>query len=177
MVALGNQMLGCGLLDPLALDELENIAATLASDVVSMIFVLEHVANPVRLMKALSSNRNIRYLFLAVPTVSPAMFVELAFPGIFERHLSAHTHLFSDGSLDYLTEQTGFERIAEWWFGADVMDLFRSVIVRMRQDGHGEATVKAWMTMMRPVIDDWQVALDQRRLASEVHVVLRRTSR
>jgi hypothetical protein len=125
-------------------------------------------------MAALRDNPNVRYVLVAVPTVSPSMFVELVFPSVFERHLSTHTHLFSDVSLRFLAQAAGFDRIGEWWFGSDAMDLFRSVAVRMRQTDQREQALDAWTAMMRPLIDELQLAVDRRKLSSAVHLVLRK---
>lgn len=173
-IELGNAMIGEPLLTLHGLGDLEAVAAGLEAEAVSMIFMLEHVARPRELMRLLAENPSVRYLLVAVPTVSPSMILELAFPTVFERHLSGHTHLFSEQSLRWLMQDCGFEPIAEWWFGGDAMDLFRSVAVRLRQEGHAEAGLEEWTRMMRPVIDDWQLALDRRHLSSEVHIVMRR---
>ncbi|WP_445492868.1 class I SAM-dependent methyltransferase [Rhodopseudomonas sp. RCAM05734] len=175
-IALGNRMLGDNLLHPHAMDELNHLAATVEAEVVSLIFTLEHLEQPREIIAALRANPHVKYVMIAVPTVCPTMFFELVFPTVFERHLSAHTHVFSDGSLRWLAEYGGFERVAEWWFGSDAMDIFRDVAVRMRQAGQSEAALEMWTAMMRPIIDDWQMAVDARKLSSAVHLVLRKSA-
>jgi len=175
-VEFGNRMLGEPLLRLHEMDALMQIAASVKADAVSMIFTLEHLERPQALLSALHANANVRYLLIAVPTVSPTMLLELVFPTVFERHLSTHTHLFSDDSLRWLARATGFERIGEWWFGSDAMDLLRSVAVRLRQDGQSEAAPELWTAMMRPLIDEWQLAVDRRKLSSAVHLVLRKAN-
>ncbi|WP_168207238.1 methyltransferase domain-containing protein [Tardiphaga sp. vice278] len=174
-IELGNRMLGEPLLRGHGMDELYRLAATVEADVVSLIFTLEHLERPRDLMAALSANPHVRFVMIAVPTVCPTMFFELVFPTVFERHLSAHTHVFSDGSLRWLAEHAGFERSAEWWFGSDAMDVFRDVAIRMGQTGQGDAAQRMWTDLMRPLIDDWQLAVDRRKLSSAVHLVLRKT--
>lgn len=173
-IDLGNRMIGEPLLRSHGLDELNRLAATVAADAVSLIFTMEHLERPCELLQALRDNPQVRYVMIAVPTVCPTMFFELVFPTVFERHLSTHTHVFSDASLQWLAASAGFERVAEWWFGSDAMDVFRDVAVRMRQTGQSEAAVDMWTAMMRPLIDDWQLAVDRRKLSSAVHIVLRK---
>ena len=173
-VDLGNQLLGSPMLRLHAMDDLDEIACRVEAEVASMIFTLEHLERPRDVMAALSRNPHLHYLFVAVPTVSPAMMLELVFPTVFERQMSTHTHLFSDQSLQRLAKEAGFSRIGEWWFGSDAMDLFRSVAVRLRQTGQSEAGLDLWTEMMRPLIDDWQMAVDRRKWASAVHLVLRK---
>jgi 2-polyprenyl-3-methyl-5-hydroxy-6-metoxy-1,4-benzoquinol methylase len=174
-VDLANRMLGAPLIRLHKMGELIDLAGSIEADVVSMIFTLEHVERPRELLSALYANPNVRFVFFSVPTVAPVMFFELVFPTVFERHLSTHTHLFSDRSLHWLAQATGFERLAEWWFGSDAMDFYRSVAVRMRQIGQSEAAVEGWTAMMRPLIDGWQLAIDQHKLSSAVHLVLRKS--
>lgn len=173
-IELGNRMIGEPLLRLHGMDELITLAGSVEADAVSMIFTLEHLDQPRELMAALHDNPNVRYVLIAVPTVSPSMFVELAFPSVFERHLSTHTHLFSDASLRFLAQAAGFDRAGEWWFGSDAMDLFRSIAVRMRQTGQREEALDAWTAMMRPLIDELQLTVDRRKLSSAVHLVLRK---
>lgn len=119
------------------LDEATELAATLEADVVSMIGVLEHVRRPRELLAALKRNRNVRYVYLSVPLFSPCVFFEMAFDDVMPRQLSGgHTHLYTDSSLDWTCREFGFERVGEWWFGTDMVDLYRSVSVRL---GRSEA--------------------------------------
>ena len=119
-------------------------------------------------------NSNVRYLYISVPLFSPSVFFEMAFPGVFQRHLSGgHTHLFTERSIAWMCGEFGMTRVAEWWFGADMMDLFRAISVELcGGEGSGQSDA-LWREMFAPAIDDLQLALDKRRLASEVHMLLR----
>lgn len=173
MVRAGNDIIGKEALRPLDIFDIGRVAAETDAAVVTMIFVLEHVLMPTDVMRTFAANPNIRYLLVAVPVHSPASYIEMMFPTIYERHLSAHTHLYTDRSLAWLERETGFDRIGEWWFGADMMDLLRSFANRMHQLGQPAAAAEDWMSMFAPMIDDMQLAVDRRKLSSEVHLVLR----
>ncbi len=54
---------------------------------------------------------------------SPSVYFEMVFPTVFHRDLACgHTHLYIDSSLDWTCREFGFERLAEWWFGTDIVD-------------------------------------------------------
>ena len=56
--------------------------------------------------------------------------LENVFKGVYPRHLSGdHTHLYTKKSLEYLAKKNKLKIIGEWWFGADIPDLFRSLLI------------------------------------------------
>ncbi len=173
LVEQGNALLGARYLDLLLIAELAALVPRLEAEVVTMVFVLEHLVDPRGILQALARNQSVRYLLVAVPVHSPSCYFELMFPTVYERHLSGHTHLYTDSSLRWLTGQVGLERIAEWWFGADAMDLFRACRTRMHQLGQPREAMRDWEAMMTPVIDGFQLAMDRHKVSSEVHVVLK----
>lgn len=171
--ALAERNLGVGAVRLLKMEDLLETAAILECDVVSMIGVLEHVQQPRRLLRSLQYNKNVRYLFISVPLFSPCVFFEMAFPEVFPRHLSGgHTHLYTLQSLDWTCAEFGMTRAAEWWFGADMVDLFRAVTIELQRSGAIKDKSDLWAEMFSPAIDDLQLALDKRKLASEVHMLL-----
>jgi hypothetical protein len=92
---------------------------------------------------------------------------------VFPRHLSGgHTHLYTERSLDWTCAEFGLTRAAEWWFGTDMVDLFRAVTVELERGNAVTDRTGLWTGMFGAAIDDVQLALDQRKLASEVHMLL-----
>ena len=174
-VRLGNAMLGGEWLTSHDLADTAGIASRLETEVVSLIGVLEHIQQSAEVLAALARNDRVRYLYLSVPLASPCIFFEMAFPQIMPRQLVAgHTHLYTDQSLDWMCAAHGFERVAEWWFGTDLVDLYRSVLVTLEQSPRLAGAASRWDVLWRPAIDDLQLALDQRHLSSEVHLLLRK---
>lgn len=173
-VALAERNLGAGAVRLMAMDDLLQTAATLDCDVVSMIGVLEHLQNPRLLLRALQQNKRVRYLFISVPLFSPCVFFEMVFPEVFPRHLSGgHTHLYTSRSIDWTCAEFGMSRAAEWWFGTDMVDLFRAVTVELDRGNAIKDETHLWTEMFSaPAIDDVQLALDKRKLSSEVHMLL-----
>ena len=80
--------------------------------------------------------------------------------------------MYTESSLNWLFDEFGYRPIAAWWFGADVFDLYRGVAVGLLRDGGLASLVDQWSRMMLPAMDDMQLALDKRKLSSEVHYVL-----
>jgi hypothetical protein len=171
--ALAHRMAGQGSVQQLDLDGEAALVARLDAEVVSLIGVLEHVRHPRALLAALRDNPKIRYLYLSVPLFSPSVYFEMVFPEAMQRQLSGgHTHLYTESSLDWTCREYGFGRVAEWWFGTDLVDLYRSVLVGLEADPALRAMAEPWSRSWAGAIDEMQHALDSRKLSSEVHLLL-----
>jgi hypothetical protein len=168
----GNRLLGQRVIEPMDVANAGHLARTVEADVITMIFSLEHVAGLGEFMTALRENRRAKYLFFAVPTYSPSVFLEAIFQETMPRILgNGHTHLFSDGSIDALCKRFRMRRAAEWWFGGNGFDLYRQIAVALAAAGQPREAQEAWHRAMAPMVDDLQLAMDRHRMASEVHVV------
>lgn len=172
-VDLANRMIGADKLEYCNLNEIIDVAATVDAQVLSLVHVLEHLREPRELLSRLKENTSVEYLFLAVPLFSPSVYFEMIFPTVFHRNLACgHTHLYTDSSLDWLCREFGFSRAAEWWFGTDIIDWFRNVMVRARQQPETAKMADMWADLWAPAIDGLQIELDRRRMSSEVHLLL-----
>ena len=171
--SLANEMAGEVVVRTHALGDTVSLAGEVDAKVVSLIGVLEHLQQPRELLAALKDNEAVSYLYISVPLFSPSVFIEAAFQDVMQRHLSGgHTHLYSESSLDWTCREFGMNRVAEWWFGGDVMDLYRSILVRLSASDKTAGAAELWTGMMKPAIDAMQEALDRRHLSSEVHMLL-----
>ena len=63
-------------------------------------------------------------------------------------------------------------RVAEWWFGTDMVDLLRSANVELARQGGEDGMGARWIETFGPAIDHLQLALDRQKLSSEVHILL-----
>jgi len=172
-VEFGNSMLKTDLLKQHSLSDVMAICANLESDVVTLIGVLEHLRKPRELLAALRNNDSVHYLFFSVPLFSPCVFFEMVFPEVAPRHLVAgHTHLYTKDSIDHFCQEFGLEKVAEWWFGSDVMDLYRSVAVMLDHLPETGSMFERWKNVFQPLIDDIQMEIDKRRASSEVHMLV-----
>ncbi len=156
------------------LNETVSTIRELDADVISMIGVLEHLQTPRAVLGAIRDNPRLQYLFLCVPLYGLCVFFEMIFPHIHPRHLvTDHTHLFTKTSLTWMESAYRLTRRGEWWFGSDMLDLYRAVLVTLSEQEGTRGMTDQWVQRMRPLIDPMQLAIDQQHLASEVHVVFR----
>jgi hypothetical protein len=150
--------------------------STLDCEIVSMIGVLEHLHDMRGALDAIKANPAIQYVYICVPLFGLCVFLEMTFPDIYPRHLASdHTHLFTDASLKEMETTWGFQRLAAWWFGSDMLDLYRFVGHSLQANNHSQAVIGQWQNRMKTVIDAMQLAIDHQQQASEVHLLLRKS--
>lgn len=175
-IRFGNEMIGCDALLPHGLAETPEVAARLDAEVVTMIGTLEHFLDPRAVLQGLSENPRVSYVFFSVPLFSATVFFELMLPQVQQAQLGGrHTHLYTESSIDWFCREYGLERIAEWWFGSDFLHLFRHLSVRIAQQGQPEDLARLWDDAFVPAIDSVQMGLDEKKLSSEVHMLVRKT--
>ena len=139
-----------------------------STSVVSMIGVLEHLRTPNKAIEAFKRSEA-KYLYISVPLFGLSVFIEHVFPDVFPRHLRGpHTHLYTKESLKYLEKKHDLKIIGEWWFGLDIMDLYRSVCT---QTSGSERFTKSLKPILGDNIDELQHVLDKNKVCSEVHLV------
>lgn len=174
-VDLGNKMIGADLLLKHELEDSCEIISNTTANVISMIGVLEHLQEPRNVMKSISENNNIEYVFISVPVYSLSVYLEILSPMLFHRHLhGGHTHLYTEKSLEYLSDEFNMEKISEWWFGADMVDLYRSIYVKLEEIEASDKLKSNFGKIMKEVIDPMQLELDKKNGSSEVHLLLRK---
>ena len=140
---------------------------------ISLIGVIEHLVDMSDLMKSIKKNKKIKYLYVLVPMFSLICTIENIFADVFNRHLGGgHTHLFTEKSLKRFMLRFGFKEHSSWWFGTDMDDLFRSFIIQMKNKKF-KPLEKISLESKR-LIDSLQIQLDQKKLCSEVHMLLKR---
>jgi len=140
---------------------------------ISMIGVLEHMVDMSTIMNVIKKNKRIKYLYILVPMSSFICIVENLFPYVFNRHLGGgHTHLFSENSLKIFMSKYGFVEHSSWWFGTDIHDLYRSIVIENNKKKFKPLNNIAYL--IKDVIDNMQFQLDKNKLSSEVHMLLKR---
>jgi hypothetical protein len=145
------------------------------ADVISLIGVLEHLQDPRSAMEHIKKNNQIKYVYLSVPLFSLSVFIEMISAHVYQRHLhGGHTHLYTKKSLEYLAKEFGFDVLTEWWFGTDIVDLYRHIFVDIENKNCSEELVDSLKEMLLPLIDSMQLELDKKHASSEVHLLLKR---
>ena len=141
---------------------------------ITLIGVLEHLVNPHDLMRRIKNNHNIEYIYLCVPMFSDSCMVENSFEKVFNRLLGGgHTHLFTEKSLKRFMSKFNFSSKAEWWFGTDLMDLYRSFTVNSTQKN--SLGLLKILTKFKSIIDDMQLNVDKKKMSSQVHIIFKKS--
>lgn len=151
-------------------DELVDTIKETDATVVSFIGSLEHFVDPRSVLRAVRDNKNIEFMFLSVPMFSATAVFQEAFEGIAPRHLSGgHTHLYTETSLQYVLNEFEFDRVSEWWFGLDMLDLSRSISYSLPENLRPMFEAKFGM-----LVDELQAVFDSHKMCSEVHMVVKK---
>jgi len=174
-VEFGNAMIGENILSTHTVEETTSIIRNISSKVVSMVDVLEHLKSPRDVLLELKNNKHVDFLFVSVPTFSLSVYLEMISPDVFHRQLDGdHTHLFTKKSLSYLFKDFSFDILAEWWFGTDIVDLFRHISVLMEKIQCSKKLMDLWKKDFIPIIDGMQLEIDKNQFSSQVHMILKR---
>jgi SAM-dependent methyltransferase len=141
------------------------------ADIVSAIGVIEHLREPHEFFKAFARSRA-SYLYYSVPMFSFSVILENIFTNIFPRQLSGgHTHLFTEESVRRMNSLIGVKPIAEWRFGTDVTDLYRSVITSLRKNQVSSRLIEKLDQGFATKTDELQAVFDRNHFCSEIHCV------
>lgn len=141
-------------------------------EVISAIGVIEHLRNPHMLFEAFKKS-DAKYLFYSVPMFSVSVILENIFTKVFPRQLSgAHTHLFTESSIQKMNEMLGANVVSEWRFGTDMMDFYRSAVTMLEKNGTSDKLLKIFSDSFASSIDDLQSVLDEKHFCSEIHCVV-----
>lgn len=141
------------------------------SDVVSLISTLEHLPEPNKILKIIKKSK-IKYIYTCIPLFSLSTFIENVFPKVYPRQLNAsHTHLYTQKSLEYMVKKYKFKILGEWWFGTDIADLYRSLV--LSSNYQDKSYIDIFNKCFGNHIDDFQEILDKKKLSCEVHLVLK----
>lgn len=176
-VTLSNSFIGKNLVNYHEIDETIHTVKSIKSNVVTMIGVLEHLQDPNSLLDELCKNSNVQYIFIAVPIFSLSVFFEMLSPKTFHRQLSNdHTHLYTDQSIKWLCDKFNLLRVSEWWFGQDILDLYRHTLVNASKECKlSNFAADEFNKIFTPLIDALQLSIDKEKYSSEVHILLKKS--
>ena len=171
LVELGVEKLGINIIQPCNLNDIENIIRNSNEDLISMIGVIEHIRYPREAIAAFKDS-NARYMYLQVPLFSLSVLLEHINQEVFPRQLNAgHTHLYTKESLAYLFKEFGIKVMGEWWFGTDMVDFFRQLLVKSKPINK-EKMNRVFEKYLGSIIDELQHILDSKKLCSGVNMII-----
>jgi cyclopropane fatty-acyl-phospholipid synthase-like methyltransferase len=143
-----------------------------ASDVITAFYVLEHVSDMKDVIDALSRKEQGTIFVFAVPVFS---FISI-FEGLVEKHYPrsldamVHTQIFTDESIDYMMEKSGFEIVSEWIFGQDIADIHRFIDVGLNSN-YPQSLRDQFSQKFAKLIDPLQMVLDGARFSDSRHII------
>jgi SAM-dependent methyltransferase len=172
MVKHANHKLIKSKVTQISIGEAESKILEAKASVISMIGVLEHVNSPIEIFEKFAAS-DAKYLYISVPMLSLAALLQPLNEEVFPRQLSVdHTHVFTEKSLEFLLSSCGLRKIAAWWFGSDMIDLFRMLSVIKNSEGKSKINSSLLQEYLQPVLDEMQNVLDKSKLCSELHLVI-----
>lgn len=150
------------------LDTLNMIKET-DSNIISMISVLEHLNNPNEFLKCIKKSKA-KFLYASIPMMSLSVLMENLFQNVFPRHLAAtHTHIYTEKSIKYLLSKFKMKIVAEWWFGTDFLDMYRSMQLNLKKN-KSELNLYLKNYILKN-IDSFQKIIDKNKASSELHFI------
>jgi len=67
----------------------------------------------------------------------------------------------------------GFKIISEWWFGADIVDLYRNFVLKIFSKKQLNDEKKLFNDMFLKILDGMQLEIDKKKLSSEAHILFK----
>ena len=141
------------------------------AEVICSFFVFEHVEDLAEVTSNLASYPAGTILCFAVPVYGFSCILENAFPDRYARNMDAatNTQLFTDKSIDYLLDASGFSKIAEWLFGQDANDIVRLLSLSV----HPRSPNAKILSECR---ESLQIFFDKNRLSDQRHLIAVKSS-
>ena len=177
MVEYGNKLNKFNNLNFIEYDKTVNVIKNLDNSdpiCISMIGSLEHIYNNNEILREIKKKKNIKYLYIVVPCFSPSSFIDLVFDKYFQRLMAPqHTHLYTEQSLKYLEKKFNFKIISEWWFGADIVDLYRNFYLEIFKKKKIKDGKDLFKKMFFKILDGMQLEIDKKKLSSEAHIIFK----
>lgn len=142
------------------------------ADIIAAFFVLEHVSDAQALWEALATRPVGTVFIFSVPVYGFATLLEGAFDGFSARNLDSvlHTQLYTDASIRYALDASGYQLAAEWIFGQDATDLCRVLASRITAQVGAEVAAEITAALAQ-LTDPMQAVIDRARLADARHLL------
>lgn len=151
-------------------DNADQIAGN--ADVVSLVNVLEHVADPSALLLALAGPLKAgAAMVLEVPRhPSLSSLCSVCFPELAARHIYPpdHLHIFTERSMECLLETAGLSVVSAWFFGQD----FHEALLCL--SSHSRQPTGPWVAAIHESSNSVQRTLDTRGLSDTMLVVAKK---
>ena len=171
MVKLGKKMLKKNEIDHFGINDIYDYVLKCQKEILVILGAIEHLENPNLIFKNFKKSEA-KYMFISVPLISLSVFLEHSFQNFYPRVMGGvHNHLYSEQSLKYIIKKNKLNVIGEWWFGTDIMDLMRAVLVYAKPKDEIKYH-KGFEKYFMSAIDDLQNVLDKKKICGDVHMII-----
>lgn len=168
----GREIIGAEGLDFLELGQSLSFLRETSASVISMLCTLPHVSDHHETMSAMQSNANIIYTYQKLPLFSLGAILDVLYPESNSRTLSGgHTHLYTNESLAFLEKQYKLERVGEWRFGSDALDLYNNIMLGLKRIQASDKSISKVTSKLLSALDGIQEVIDKNDFQSEIHIV------
>ncbi|MBU1040850.1 MAG: class I SAM-dependent methyltransferase [Proteobacteria bacterium] len=135
-------------------------------------FVLEHLSDPLPLIKSLRSKPAGTIFAFSVPTYGLSAILESAFGCHAARNLDniLHRQLYTDASIERLLRSIDYEPLAQWVFGQDALD-FKRAILKPLLSTYDRKMFSYVEARLNDIMELLQGAVDISHLADARHVL------
>jgi len=141
--------------------------------VVSMIGLLEHVVDPVAILRRVYGGLLPEGgVMIQVPNAqSLASMVQVTFPENVFRHMSPIEHImvFSESSLSRALDLVGFEVVAFWYHGLDMYELMTNLVL-----SNDRIAGSRLYDLLLESLNDFQAVMDERELSDRIICIARK---
>ena len=97
-------------------------------------------------------------------------------PDVYSRVLEpAHTHIYTNESINWLCQKYNWKVLGDWRFGADIADLLRIIMVKLNLQGD-KNFAQICKENLVGIMDDLQHILDKNNFCSDIHILVEKTS-
>lgn len=173
LVKLSKMFLKTNTVKLIEFNEICKIIENVETNCISLIGVLEHLCDPNLAIKSFKKSKA-EYLYISVPLFSLSSILEHANPNVYPRQLGgSHTHLYTKKSLDFLIKKFNLSILGEWWFGTDIADLHR-ILTNGFSNKNSTYFYKFFNLYFTKYLNDFQKILDNNKICSEVHLVIKK---
>ena len=150
----------------------ERIFDTFEADIYTSFFVLEHIENMDKIIDALSRKRSGTFFAFAVPVFGFITMFESVVESHYPRSLDGmlHTQIFTEASISYFLEASGYEVMSEWHFGQDATDFYRFLSGNIK-NLYPEEFRNDLLKKLKDLVDPIQTIVDRGHLSDSRHIL------
>lgn len=153
----------------------EEIIRQYPADIYVGFFVFEHFDNLFNFIEGLKKLPSGTIIIFSVPIFGLTSLLENIFLENYARNLNGiiHTQIFTDKSINYAVNASGFEMVAQWIFGQDANDLVR-ILINHTKHNLPESIREEVIDKLITLNDSVQQAIDKSHFSDQRHFIIKK---